>query len=69
MLLLVSEGCSFFNHAEVFGFSHNYGYATTYNIQSNVFKASSPVGEKISKGAINIQDDVWIGSNSVYYRG
>jgi virginiamycin A acetyltransferase len=107
--VVISNGCGFFNGAEVFGnveigqytsisgpatricaevnqvkigsfcsiassvviqeFYHNYNRTTTYNIQSNVLKKEQSEGEKISKGNIIIEDDVWIGSNSIILSG
>jgi len=41
---------------------------TTYNINSNII-GEKVDNEKISKGPIIIEDDVWIGSNSVILSG
>ncbi len=46
---------------------HDYTRLTTYFINRNVFKNKTP--EEVSKGKINIQEGVWIGSNCVVLGG
>jgi len=60
--------CSIASNVVIQEFYHNYNMVTTYNINSNIIR--EPVeSEKISKGPIIIDDDVWIGSNSVILSG
>ncbi|UWX60778.1 CatB-related O-acetyltransferase [Chryseobacterium oranimense] len=60
--------CSIASNVVIQEFYHNYNMVTTYNINSNII--GEPVdNEKISKGPIIIEDDVWIGSNSVILSG
>ena len=65
----IGSFCSIASNVVIQEFYHNYNRTTTYNIQSNVIKSEHLKGEKISKGDIIIEDDVWIGSNSVILSG
>lgn len=60
--------CSIASSVVIQEFYHNYNMVTTYNINSNIIGEPVP-NEKISKGPIIIEDDVWIGSNSVILSG
>lgn len=60
--------CSIASNVVIQEFYHNYNMVTTYNINSNVI-GEQVENEKISKGPIIIEDDVWIGSNSVVLSG
>lgn len=50
-------------------FYHNYNLPTTYNIMNNYFGVASKPIFIMSKGNIQIEEDVWIGSNSVVLSG
>jgi virginiamycin A acetyltransferase len=50
-------------------FYHNYNLPTTYNILNNYFGVASKPIFTLSKGDIQIGEDVWIGSNSVILSG
>lgn len=65
----IGSFCSIASNVIIQEYYHDYRRATTYNILTNIFKAYSEKGEGISKGSINIEDDVWIGSNSVILSG
>jgi acetyltransferase-like isoleucine patch superfamily enzyme len=60
--------CSIASNVVIQEFYHNYNMVTTYNINSNII-GEKVDNEKISKGPIIIEDDVWIGSNSVILSG
>lgn len=64
----IGSFCSIASGVVIQEFYHNYNMVTTYNINSNIIGASVE-NEKISKGPIIIEDDVWIGSNSVILSG
>jgi len=64
----IGSYCSIASGVVIQEFYHGYNLATTYNIHSNFFGEKCEK-EKISKGPIIIQDDVWIGSNSVILSG
>ncbi|KQW97670.1 CatB-related O-acetyltransferase [Flavobacterium sp. Root420] len=50
-------------------FYHNYNLPTTYNILNNYFGLKSKPIFTLSKGDIQIGEDVWVGSNSVILSG
>ena len=50
-------------------FYHNYNLPTTYNIMNNYYGAQNNGNFLLSKGDIQIGEDVWIGSNSVILSG
>ncbi|MEC5171978.1 CatB-related O-acetyltransferase [Chryseobacterium nepalense] len=60
--------CSIASGVVIQEFYHNYNMVTTYNINSNII-GEAVENEKISKGPIIIEEDVWIGSNSVILSG
>lgn len=47
---------------------HRFDKITSYFVNQNIFKENS-AEDKFSKGAITIEEDVWIGSNSVILSG
>lgn len=64
----IGSFCSIASNVVIQEYYHSMNTATTYNILSNVFKEDN--GDKaISKGSIIIEDDVWIGSNTVILSG
>ncbi|WP_051289260.1 CatB-related O-acetyltransferase [Chryseobacterium daeguense] len=66
--VVIGAYCSIASSVVIQEFYHNYNMVTTYNINSNII--GEPLeNEKISKGPIIIEDDVWIGSNSVILSG
>lgn len=61
--------CSIASNVIVQEYYHNPNRASTYGVLSTIFNDKNPPGQKISKGAIVIEDDVWIGSNAVVLSG
>jgi acetyltransferase-like isoleucine patch superfamily enzyme len=50
-------------------YNHNYKEFTTYNLVKNVLKNDSPKADLVSKGAIVVENDVWIGTQCVILGG
>lgn len=65
--VIIGSFCSIASNVVIQEFYHNYDLATTYNMQAHFFRSHE--SDLISKGSIIIEDDVWIGSNSVILSG
>nr|WP_315026738.1 CatB-related O-acetyltransferase [uncultured Chryseobacterium sp.] len=65
--VIIGSFCSIASNVVIQEFYHNYDLATTYNMQAHFFRTHD--SDAISKGNIIIEDDVWIGSNSVILSG
>jgi len=61
--------CSIASNVIIQEYYHNYNRTSTYFILSNLFGDKNTNNDIISKGPIVIEDDVWIGSNSVILSG
>ena len=59
--------CSIASNVVIQEYNHAMDRVTTYSIFSHIF--DQKVEEIVSKGAIIIEDDVWIGSNAVVLSG
>ncbi len=66
--VVIGNFCSIARNVDIQSFNHNYKKATTYNIGKNFF-VERWKNEKVSKGAIIINNDVWIGAQSVILPG
>lgn len=64
----IGSFCSIARNVQIQAIYHNYNRVTTYSIIKSFFKEYD-VEEFIEKGIIDIQDDVWIGANSVILSG
>lgn len=64
----IGNFCSIARNVQIQGVYHNYNRATSYSIIKSIFKERD-IGEFIVKGKIVIEDDVWIGANSVILSG
>lgn len=64
----IGNFCSIAPNVMIIGDYHNYKKVTTYFIFSNIFNKVLD-NEKVSKGNIIIEDDVWIGANTVVLSG
>ncbi|RKD20443.1 hypothetical protein BCY91_02165 [Pelobium manganitolerans] len=66
----IGSFCSIASGVIIQEFYHSYQRTTSYSILSKFFKNStSKNSDKISKGSVLIEDDVWIGSNAVILSG
>lgn len=61
--------CSIASNVVIQEYYHNMSRITTYNILSNLFGYRIDELEFTSKGSIIIEEDVWVGSNSVILSG
>lgn len=64
----IGNFCSIARNVQIQGGYHNYNRVTTYSIIKSFFKEHD-AEEFINKGIITIEDDVWIGANSVILSG
>lgn len=64
----IGNFCSIARNVSMQSFNHNPKKATTYFIGQNFFKEKWE-NEKISKGMITIENDVWIGSHCIILGG
>ena len=64
----IGSYCSIASGVIIQEFNHNYRALTTYSIKSNIFKKNDK-DDYLSAGPIIIEDDVWIGSNSIITSG
>lgn len=66
--IIIGNFCSIARNVQLQEIYHNYNRVTSYSIFKSVFKERDN-DEYISKGSIIIEDDVWIGANSVILSG
>lgn len=66
--IIVGSFCSIARGVQIQEFNHRFDRVTSYFIGQNVFNKSRE-SDIISKGDINIEDDVWIGTNCVILSG
>lgn len=66
--VIIGSFCSIASNVIIQEYNHRYDNITTYFINSHLIK-DKMIQEKSSKGDILIEDDVWIGSNSVILSG
>ncbi len=66
--LSIGSFCSVARNVSMQTFNHNHKKATTYFIGNNIFNEKWD-NERIGKGAIEIGNDVWIGTHSVILGG
>ncbi|GGE10713.1 CatB-related O-acetyltransferase [Psychroflexus salis] len=66
--LEIGSFCSIARNVSFQSYNHNFKKITSYYIGQNLFKESWD-DEIISKGDINIQNDVWIGSDCIILGG
>jgi acetyltransferase-like isoleucine patch superfamily enzyme len=64
----IGKYCSVAKNVSMQTFNHNHKKATSYFIGKNFYNENWP-DEQISKGGINIGNDVWIGTHSVILGG
>lgn len=64
----IGNFCSIASNVVIQEYYHKYDRITSYYINQNIFN-SSVENDIFSKGDITIEDDVWIGSNSVILSG
>ena len=64
----IGNFCSIASHCCIFGQEHNYRNITTYYIRQRIFKEKIGI-DAISKGDINICNDVWIGAQCIILSG
>ncbi len=65
--ITIGSFCSIASNVSFFEKGHDYKKITTYYVFKNLFK--EPKNETISKGAIKIGNDVWIGSGATILSG
>lgn len=66
--VIIGNFCSIASNVVIQEYYHNFNHLTSYFINRNIFNKSIE-HDIFSKGSIIIQDDVWIGSNSVILSG
>ncbi|CAL2060690.1 Hexapeptide repeat of succinyl-transferase [Tenacibaculum sp. 190524A05c] len=64
----IGNYCSIGQNVAIQESYHNYNNVTSYLLGKNVFKDNN-IEDFVSKGDIVIEDDVWIGSNSIILSG
>lgn len=64
----IGRYCSIARNVSIQSYNHNHKKASTYFIGQNFFNESW-ANERVSKGAIEIGNDVWIGAHSVILGG
>lgn len=64
----IGNFCSIARNVQIQGIYHNYNRVTTYSVIKSLFNEYDK-NEFINKGTICIEDDVWIGANSVILSG
>ena len=64
----IGSYCSIASNVIIQEYNHNPDLITTYDICENILKLKNP-NSRTSKGSIIIEEDVWIGSNSVILSG
>lgn len=64
----IGSFCSIARNVNIQEYNHNSKKVSTYYMGSNVFKESWN-NENVSKGSIEIGNDVWIGANSIVLTG
>ena len=64
----IGSYCSIASNVIIQEYNHNADLITTYDICENILKLKNP-NSVTSKGPIIIEEDVWIGSNSVILSG
>lgn len=67
--IFIGNYCSIASNVIIQEFYHRMDLPTTYGIFSSVFHDNDATLQKISKGDIVIEDDVWVGSNVVILSG
>lgn len=65
----IGSFCSIASNVIIQEYNHAINLPTTYNIFSHIFNDNQTSDSIVSKGPIIIDDDVWIGSNSVVLSG
>jgi acetyltransferase-like isoleucine patch superfamily enzyme len=66
--VFIGNFCSIARNVSMQTYNHNMKKLTTYFIGQNLFKENWE-DEKVSKGDINIKNDVWVGSHCVLLGG
>lgn len=66
--IIIGSFCSIASGVVMQEYYHKYDRITTYYVNKNIFGEKTEI-DIFSKGSIVIEDDVWIGSNSVILSG